>query len=368
MPVAERRHRRPFATRRRSAGTAYPSDAAMAETDAQLLVRRESWSSWIAYWFLVPWTWLKLTIHNSHGILRVWDIIHFRPMPPGLIGPTHPWVTGEIPSTGEPIWPRNIVYRSPSRLPRDSGEDDEAIVSKIGGFLAAMVARSAVVPEIPWGRARRMPHGINYIHGAIHYNAGFILLDDFRDGFRHFSDPAFVGEARRFARETRRELVVIFRRRDYDLVAYAEFIAFVRTMLPWFCNSNGPKKRVLWGNPAPYPVVNIITGNWIRDTYRLKSAQGPAAVVRPPLDGSGYFCGGPYRGVRESVRWPERMLAVLTYFRIRLRGVRGGLFFVNRKKLIPATLRRQKELGIADEPIARLEFFRRSPPRRRRIP
>jgi hypothetical protein len=286
--------------------------------------------------------------------LRVWDIIHFRPMPAGLIGESHPWVTGNDPTTGCAIWPENILYRSPQ-----SGtiESDRAIVAKIGKFLAQIVARSSVLPEIPWGRKRRMPHGINYIHGAVHYNGGFIVLDDFRDGIRHFTDPRFVAEVRRFAWQARREIVLIFRRRDYDLVDYAHFVAFIRTAVPWFCNSNGPKQRVLWGNPAPYPTVNLITGNWIRDTYRLKTEAGRKAVVRPPIPSREFFQSGPYRGTRETTRWPEKMLAILTYWRIRLRGVRGGLFFVNRAKLIPETLRRQRELGIKDQPIARLNFF-----------
>jgi hypothetical protein len=275
-------------------------------------------------------------------------------MPAGLVGPKHPWVTGNEPISGRPIWPQNILYRSPCGADTES---DTAIVAKTGRFLAQIVARSAVVPEIPWGRKRRMPHGINYIHGAVHYNGGFIVLEDFRDGIRHFSDARFVAEVRRFARAARREIVVIFRRRDYDLVEYAQFVAFIRTALPWFCNSNGPKQRVLWGNPAPYPTVNLITGNWIRDTYRLKTETGRKTVVRPPIAPGEFFQNGPYKGTRETARWPEKMLAILTYWRIRLRGVRGGLFFVNRAKLIPETLKRQRELGIADQPVARLNFF-----------
>jgi hypothetical protein len=319
------------------------------------------------YYVLVPWTWLRLTIHNSHGILHVWDIIHFRPMGPGLLPLDHPWVTGINPRTGRPIWPENVLYSSPRRAATDAGstrfalvpKSDAAMIAKIGRFLAAMVARSATTPEVPWGRKRRMPHGINYIHGAVHYNAGFIILNDFRDGVYHFTDPRFVAEVRRFAGEARREVVVVFRERNYDLVEYAYFVAFIRTVLPWFCNSNGPRQRVLWGNPAPYPVVNLITGNWIRDTYRVKTEQGRREIVRPPIEQGQYFQDGPYQGTRTTVRWPEKTLAVFTYYRIRARGARGGLFFVNRKKLIAVTLRRQRERGVADKPIARLQFGRR---------
>lgn len=329
----------------------------------ELPLRPESWWQRLAYYLLVPWVWLRLTIHNSHGILRVWDIIHFRPLRAGLLPLDHPWVTGVEPATGQPIWTRNILYRSPRRAVRDGAatedESDDEIVARIGRFLSQMVARSATLPEVPWGRKRRMPHGINYIHGAIHYAAGFIVLDDFRDGIYHFSDPQFVAEIRRFAREARREVVVVFRDRDYDLVEYACLIAMIRTALPYFSNSNGPKKRVLWGNPAPYPVVNIITGNWIRDTYRVKTPAGREAIVRPPIEPGRFFQHDDYRGVRTTVRWPERLLAVLTYYRIRARDVRGGLFFVNRRRLIPETLRRQRELGLPDEPIARLDFRRK---------
>ena len=39
-----------------------------------------------------------------------------------------------------------------------------------------------------------MPHGINYIHGAAHYNSGILLFNDFADGIGHFSDPRFRAE------------------------------------------------------------------------------------------------------------------------------------------------------------------------------
>ena len=28
----------------------------------------------------------------------------------------------------------------------------------------------------------------------------------------------------------------------------AYFVCCLRTLFPWFCNANGPKGRVLWGN------------------------------------------------------------------------------------------------------------------------
>ena len=148
--------------------------------------------------------------------------------------------------------------------------------------------------------------------------------------------------------------MVMFRRRDYSPADYAYFVGCLRTLFPWFCNSNGPQKRVLWGNPSPFPVANIITGCWISDVYRLKQPGGADAVVRPPIPAGRYFTGGPYRGWRRKPVWPEKLLARYTHWRIRWRGVRGGLFFVDRRKLIAGQLRHLQELGIPDEPIAPL--------------
>ncbi len=148
-------------------------------------------------------------------------------------------------------------------------------------------------------------------------------------------------------------MLLIFRKQDYTAREYAYFMGFLRSILPWFCNSNGPQKRVLWGNPAPFAVVNIIAGNWMLDVYRLKN-EGAAAVVRPPIAAGKYFQNGPYQGTRETARWPERLLAHLTHRRIRLRGSKGGLFFVDRRELLAAKLARMEREGVADEPVAPL--------------
>jgi hypothetical protein len=137
---------------------------------------------------------------------------------------------------------------------------------------------------------------------------------------------------RRFAREERREILLIFRNREYDTAEFAFLVSFLRLTLPWFANSNGPRKHVLWGNPAPYPVVNIITGDWKTDTYRLKRMPNSLDLVRPPVPAGRYFQ-GVYRGTRDRARWPEKLLAIQTYYRIRIRGSRGGLFFVDRRRL-----------------------------------
>jgi hypothetical protein len=87
------------------------------------------------------------------------------------------------------------------------------VIARTCGYLAGLAALSAVVPEIPWGPRRRMPHGINYIHGASHDNSGILVFTDFADAVRHFSDPRFAAETRRFAREEGREVLLLFRQR-----------------------------------------------------------------------------------------------------------------------------------------------------------
>jgi len=305
----------------------------------------------MAYYLAIPFVWVRQFFHNAHGILRVLDITRFRPLPAGLIDLAHPWATGLDPATGKPVWHQNVLFCSP-RPSDDSLPPDDYVVERVGQFLAQLAAQSAVVPEVAWGPERRMPHGINYIHGSAHYNSGILVFTDFADAIEHFTDPRFAAEVRRFAREERREVLVMFRRRDYCTTDYAYFVGCLRTLFPWFCNSNGPQKRVLWGNPSPFPVANIITGNWIRDVYRLKRPGGAEAVVRPPVPAGRYFTAMPYRGWRREPLWPEKLLARYTHWRIRRRGARGGLFFVDRRKLIADQLRRLQEQGVADEPIA----------------
>jgi hypothetical protein len=270
-----------------------------------------------------------------------------------LISPQHPWATGLDPATGAPIWHENVLYRSP-RSAEDNLPSDGTVVHRVGEYLAQMAALSSVVPEIPWGPRRRMPHGINYIHGSAHYNSGILVFTDFADAIGHFTDRRFADEVRRFIRRERREVLVMFRQREYSPREYAYYVGCMRTLFPWFRNSNGPLKRVLWGNPSPFPVANIITGNWIRDIYRLKSPGGAAAVVRPPIRARVYFRHASYQGYRREPLWPEKLLARYTHWRIRLRGARGGLFFVDRRKLLADKLAAMRQQGIPDEPIARL--------------
>src|SRR5262249_1836540 len=152
----------------------------------------------------------------------------FRPLPAGLIDPGHPWATGLNPDTGRPVWHDNVIFRS-DRGPAD-GElpPDDEVVCQTGRFLAAAAARSAVVPEIPQGRGRRMPHGINYIHGSSHYNSGPLVFTDFADALSHFSDRRFREELRRFIRAERREVLILFRRKEYQPRDFAFFACSLR--------------------------------------------------------------------------------------------------------------------------------------------
>ena len=299
-----------------------------------------------AYWLGWPFRWMHQAAHNGYGILRVVDICYLRPMRHGLIPLDHPWATGANPATGEPIWNENVVYRSP----RGPGVPaDEFVVGKTGQFLARRAAQSAGDVELPHGPARRMPHGINYIHGTSHYASGIVLFNDFADGLAHLTNKAFRAELYRFVREERREILFVFRERDYVPREFAYFACALRTLFPWFCNANGPRGRVLWGNAAPFATANLITGHWIADVLALRQPGGAEAVVRPPVKAGAYFRGANYATGRRHAAWPEKLLAWVTYFRVRLRGAKGGMFFVDRRtvyadQIDPAT----------DEPLARM--------------
>jgi hypothetical protein len=290
----------------------------------------------LAYYCLVAKNWTQLTLHNTWGILNVLDIIWLRPMPGGLIDEQHPFCTGIDPSTGKPIWWANLLFRTPPREPW-TGEvvpdSDEAIIENVGRYLSKQVWLAASSSRYPQGRAARMPPGILYLHGGVHYHGGWLLFNDFREAIEHYSDPRFRAELKRFVREQKREPITIFRDRDYDRQQFARFVCFMRSVFPWFSNSNGPKKFVLWGNPSPYPAVNTITGNWIADCRALKTPQGRAKVARAPIPATRYFQDGPYRGEVSTTRWPEHLLAFFTEKRIALRGEKENLYFVDKRKL-----------------------------------
>jgi len=305
------------------------------------------------YWVGLPFRWAYQMAHNGLGIVRVLDIIKLRPLPPGLVDENHPWVTGLVPNTNELIWPRNILYRSPR--PSITGlPDDIEVVRQTCRFLAKRVALSARRPEIPQGCVRRMPHGINYIHGSSHYNSGILVFTDFRDALRHFTYRPFRREIWRFIQTEKRELLIVFREKDYAARDFAFFSCCLRTLFPFFCNVNGPKDPVLWGNHAPFPVANLITGRWANDVYALKRPNGRDEVVHPVLPAASYFQKGPYDLGRQTYRWPERLLTFATYWRVRMRGARGGMFFVDRRKVYADQIEARVRSGLSDLPIARL--------------
>ncbi len=307
----------------------------------------------ITYWMGLSFRWIYQIGHNGLGILRVLDIIRFRPMSAGLVDEHHPWVTGRNPETGKPIWPQNVLYRS-ARPTAAELPSDLDVINQTCRFLAKRVALSAGWPEIPRGPVRRMPHGINYIHGSSHYNSGILVFTDFSDAVRHFTYRPFREEIWRFVRQEKREVLILFRQKKYCPREFAFFSCCLRTLFPWFCNVNGPGDRVLWGNHAPYPVANLITGCWARDVYALKRPGGKAVVVKPPISAGLYFQGGPYNLGRAHYRWPERMLARVTHWRVRMRGARGGMFFVDRRKVYADQIEARGRLGLPDVPVARI--------------
>ena len=307
----------------------------------------------LAHWLRALPNWGRNIFRNGRDILRVIDILKLRPLPAGLVSLDHPWVTGISPETGRLIWPDNVIYRSPQDPGRDELADDETVLLANGRFLAGRVRQSAELPELPIGPARRMPHCINYIHGSSHYNSGVILLNDLADGFRHVNDPQFRAEIRRFVRAERREVLFLFRTRTYDPREYAFLSCCMRSQFPWFCNPNGPGDRVLWGNAAPFPAANLITSHWADDVYALKSPGGADRVIRPPIRAGEYFPAAAYgRGTSEP-RLPEKLLAWGTYWRIKIRGQRGGMFFIDRRKSYADQIDNRRTRGLSGESRAR---------------
>ena len=308
---------------------------------------------WTDYWCGWPLRWLYQMGHNGHGIVRVLDITKFRPFSAGMVGLDHPWVTGINPATNKPIWNENVIYRSARTDAAEGLEDDETVVYATGKFLAERVRQSAVVPELPVGPKRRMPHAINYLHGVSHYNSGILVMTDLEDGYRHITDRHFRRELKRFVRKEQREVLFVFRNREYSERDYAYFSCCMRTVFPWFCNPNGPKKKVLWGNAAPFPAANLITGRWVNDLYRLKKPGGAEAVAKSAIAKDRYFMAGPYDTGRDQALWPEKLLALGTYWRVRMRGNKGGMFFVDRRKVYADQIQNRVTRGKDDEPQAR---------------
>jgi hypothetical protein len=119
------------------------------------------------------WYWTYSNVHMIKQTLNVLDFMWVHRVKAGLLPTDHPWLTGLMPGSGDAIWPRNIAFASPRGAHISEVETDEEIVTRVGRFLAAMVQRSNLSePELPQGRARRMPHAVNYLHGPVHYNGG----------------------------------------------------------------------------------------------------------------------------------------------------------------------------------------------------
>ncbi|QNH62359.1 hypothetical protein [Hymenobacter sediminicola] len=286
-------------------------------------------------------------IHNTGGALHVMRLLTLHKMPAGLLEPSHPWVSGQMPDGQGAVWPCNVVFRTEVATEwAEAGyapESDEVLVSKVGKFLATMVGKSVPTPEIPHGTRRRMPHAINYLHGAVHYNGLTVLFNNFAEALEYLADTRFRKELRRMIKTERREVTLVFRERNYDPVEYAYFSAFVMSHLPWFANVNGAQRRVMWGNPSPYPAVNIINGNWVADTERLRHGD-TTSIVRSPV-GPGLYFQGQYGVATRGVNKLEKTHAFLINNWVRRRGFRGGLYFVDRRKVEAEKFQQYKATG-----------------------
>jgi hypothetical protein len=278
------------------------------------------------------YVWTHLTAHNTWGIINVFNIVWIRPMKGGLLDAGHPMVTGINPETNDFIWKKNIIFQSIRSAQLENGPSDEDIVCDVGNFMRKMVEASSSTEQYPLGKPDRMPPAINYIHGCVHYNGGFLLFNDFKDAISHFTNKEFQDSFKRFVKEEGREPVTIFRNRSYDRMEYLEFVCFLRTIFPWFSNTNGNKKRIGWGNPAPYPSVNTITGYWMDDTYKIYTAEGRRTVCRPAISKK-YFTEAVYVGARIETKPEEKFLAKFTNERVIARGEKGNMFFVDLRKL-----------------------------------
>jgi rSAM/selenodomain-associated transferase 2 len=297
----------------------------------------------LLYIYHTLWHWAYSNIHLIGQTYYVVDFMKLHKLRAGELQPSHPWVTGYLPNSSDVVWDKNIVYASEEKSDWiQEPESDSAIAVRLGRFLALMVKRStASTPELPQGSKRRMPHGVNYIHGSIHYNGGLLIFNDFADGIHHLSDTRFVKEMKRFVRMERRELTLVLRERCYDPEEFAWFVTFVRAHIPWFANGNGPtQKRVLFGTPSPYAAVNPINGSWVRD-LQLLSRGDVESIVRPPITAP-YFR-ERYNGTQADFTFLERFHAWAQHLQILAKGFQGGLVFTSRKKIEPENYKKYRE-------------------------
>ena len=285
-------------------------------------------------------------IHNIFGAYHVLRLWHVQKVKAGQIDQNHPWCTGINPENNQPIWKENIVFRTkPSSA--FQYESDEIIIDRVGRFLSSMVKKSAMFPEIPKGKKRRMPHVVNYLHGSVHYNGLWLIFNNFDEAKYFFSDKKFRKEFKHVMKNEKREMTLIFRERNYDPLEYAYFSGFIMSNFPWFANVNGPGKKVMWGNPSPYPAMNIINGSWVKDVDCLRRQQ--EGFVKSPIDAKKYFT-QEYGVIPKPYFFMERFIAYFENEWVRRRGFNGGLFFIDRSKIEPKLYEKyKKDKSIIDD-------------------
>ena len=305
---------------------------------------------------LTPVFWARQAISNGKMIYHVFDTFKLRPITGGAISLDHPWVTGVDPNTKDYIWLSNIIYKTKSR--GDFKFNDEQMVTNTGKYLSAMVRQSARTDRYPEGMPsglRRMPHGLNYIHGSSHYNSGWIIFNNLEEAFLHFSNQDFLNDLKNFANESKREVILLFRETNYDPREYGKFSGYLRTILPWYSNVNGPQKQVHWGNSFPVPVVNMINGNFTNDLKALRLGDVDS-IVRPAVD-ENYFSNEYVSGVRSRPSFSDLIFDYAIELRVKARGKKGNSFFVDSKKLQNDKLKWKSIKGSKATPNARVEEF-----------
>ncbi len=286
----------------------------------------------IRYCLFAVLNWIGHNIHNMYGIVNVFDIMWLRPLSGGLIKEDHPFVTGIDPEDGNLIWYKNIAYQSKRK--KEFKYSDEQIVHKLMSYLSKMVETSSSSELFPNGRKNRMPPAVNYIHGTVHYNGVSLIFDDFNDALEHFTDPVFYRDFLYMIMKEKREPTIIFRDKNYDPEEFAIFSCFMKTRFPFFGNPNGNKKRLHWGTPAPWPAFNLIAGWWIKPTKQLRRTENHFSVLRAPFVKGVYLQKRNYGELgRSHYLFPEKLWSKFTYFRIRLRGDRGGMYFTDKRKV-----------------------------------
>jgi len=210
----------------------------------------------------------------------------FRLRKPDLLGENHPWNTGICAQSQQPIWPNNILFQTTRSATHTLGQlSDTQIVTNVGKYLAAL-ARGALSKYQYDENGKKMPgppNAVNYLHGSVQHNGAFMIFEDFRDAARHLADQKFVVEMHRFVKNEQRDIVLVFRQKNYDPAAYAYFTSFLIGRTGWFANANGPQGKVLAGNHAPFASNNLVIGPWADDLRQLAKGN-TEAIVKPSLE------------------------------------------------------------------------------------